>query len=211
MKGGVPGKIIGIGRNYAAHAKELGNQVPSEMVLFFKPPSSFVCHPHDLVLPNGAEVHHEVELGVYIGKDGKNIPKSEAANHIGGYCVALDMTARNWQNDAKKSGLPWARAKGFDTSCAVGTFVSKDKIQGDVELWLKVNGVEKQRGTTADMIWNVDAVIEECSKVFTLKEGDLILTGTPSGVGGVAHGDVISCGIEGICQFEWRCVNEKHK
>lgn len=142
-----PRKIIGVGRNYAAHAKELGNAVPSQMVLFFKPTTSLISHPGNIVLPAGAEVHHEVELGVYIGKDGKNISEKDASSYISGYCLALDMTARNWQNEAKKGGLPWARAKGPDTFCPVGSFIPKEKVNGDVVLWLNVNGKERQRGS----------------------------------------------------------------
>lgn len=205
--------IFGIGRNYAAHAKELNNPVTKnnkEMVIFLKPTTSLLLHSSGLpiVIPTGAEVHHEVELGVIIGKGGKNIHRRDALSHVAGYCLALDMTARNWQNDAKKGGLPWVRAKGPDTFCPVGEFIEASRIRGPVTLWLKVDGKERQRASTTDMIWPVEELIEECSSLFTLREGDLILSGTPEGVGPVLPGQTVTAGIEGICTYEWKAVAE---
>ncbi len=199
-------KILGIGRNYAAHARELGNKVhtdPKEMVIFLKPASSLLREGSPIVIPPGAELHHEVELGVYIGKTGKNISKEKAMEHVGGYCLALDMTARNWQNDAKKSGTPWTRAKGCDTFCPVSRRFDAQQVKLPATLYLSVNGQEKQRGSTADMIWNIPELIAECSSLFTLNEGDLILSGTPEGVGPVLPGQVIRAGIVGVCDTEW--------
>ncbi len=204
-------KILGIGRNYAAHARELGNKVhtdPKQMVIFLKPASSVLREGSPIVVPRGAELHHEVELGVYIGKTGKNIPVSSALEHVGGYCLALDMTARNWQNDAKKNGTPWLRAKGCDTFCPLGPKLRVEEVKVPATLWLTVDGKEKQRGSTADMIWNVAELIAECSSLFTLNEGDLILSGTPEGVGPVLPGQIIRAGIEGVCETEWHVIAE---
>lgn len=201
--------IFGIGRNYAAHAKELGNPLPSSVVIFSKPVGSYLPHSSALpiVIPSGVDMHHEVELGVIIGRRASRVSRKDASNHIAGYCLALDMTARNWQNDAKKAGLPWARAKGPDTFCPVGEFISAERFpRGPVTLWLTVDGKEKQRGSTADMIWNVDQLIEEVSSLFTLEPGDLILTGTPEGVGPVLPGQTIAAGIEGVCSYSWKAV-----
>ena len=205
-------KILGIGRNYAAHAKELGNKVtsnPKEMVIFLKPASSLIGVGQPIVIPSGADVHHEVELGVYIGKEGKHIRREDAMSHVGGFCLALDMTARNWQNDAKKGGLPWLRAKGPDTFCPVGPRLSAAQLGSlPVTLWLTVDGKERQRSSTADMIWGIDELIAECSTLFTLKEGDLILTGTPEGVGPVLPGQTIRAGIQGVCEYQWKVIAE---
>ncbi len=202
--------IFAIGRNYVAHAKELGNPVPKEIVILTKPVCSLlpVSLGRPIVIPPGAEVHHELELGVIIGKRGKHIAREEALDHVAGYCLALDMTARNWQSDAKKQGLPWTRAKGPDTFCPVGEFLPRDSIQGPVTLYLSVDGEERQRGSTANMIWPVEELIVELSSLFTLQEGDLILSGTPEGVGPVTGGQTIRCGIEGICDYSWKVMNE---
>jgi acylpyruvate hydrolase len=200
-------KILGIGRNYAAHARELGNKVhtdPKEMVIFLKPASSLLRQGSPIVIPRGAEVHHEVELGVYIGTTGKNIRKEDAMSYVSGYCLALDMTARNWQNDAKKNGTPWLRAKGPDTFCPVSETIGSVKLPAT--MWLEVDGKQRQRGSTADMIWDIPELIAECSSLFTLNAGDLILTGTPEGVGPVLAGQVIRAGIEGVVTTEWHVV-----
>jgi acylpyruvate hydrolase len=192
-------KIVAIGRNYPLHAKELGNAVPSKPFWFLKPPSSFLQNGATIVIPEGlTEIHHEVELGVVIGQGGKNISVSQAMDHVCGYCLALDMTARIWQEEAKKKGLPWTAAKGFDTSLPLGDFVPKDRVQdpANLTLWLKVNDAMKQRGSTRDMLFPVHALVSEVSKIHSLAPGDLILTGTPAGVGPVRAGDAITAGIE---------------
>ena len=210
----VPRKIIGIGRNYQAHAKELGNTVaenPKKMIIFLKPPTSFLAHSPSaaILLPKGADVHHEVELGVYIGRGGKNIAETDAMAHVSGYCLALDMTARNWQTELQKAGHPWARAKGCDTFCAVGDFIPKGDLSLPAGLWLSVDGEMRQKGTTADMIYPVEQLVAECSNAFTLEEGDLILSGTPSGVGAVRAGQKIRAGIDGHGEYEWNVANAK--
>lgn len=147
-----------------------------------------------LQIPSGCdEMHHEVELGVVIGKMGSNIPESKAMDHVGGYVLALDMTDRTRQAQSKAAGLPWSIAKGFDTSCPVGNFIPKEKIKDpqNVDLSLKVNGDTRQSGNTGDMIFPVSFLVSYLSRHMTLEEGDLILTGTPEGVGSVQAGDTI--------------------
>lgn len=137
-----------------------------------------------------------------IGKEGKNIPESSALSHIGGYTLALDMTARNLQGEAKKKGHPWSVAKGFDTFCPVSGFIEKDKISLDSsKLWLKVDGDLKQDGNTKDMVFSVSHLISYISQIFSLEVGDVILTGTPEGVGPVKPGQVITAGIEGVVEM----------
>lgn len=154
-----------------------------------------------LQLPQGvSEIHHEVELGVVIGSTARCISTEAAVEHIGGYVVALDMTDREAQSRAKKSGLPWTLGKAFDTSCPVSRFIEKSSIADPhkVELWLNVNGITHQRASTADMIFSIPYLVSWISHRMTLEPGDLVLTGTPSGVGPVQAGDHIDCGISDI-------------
>ncbi|KAF6030344.1 FAHD1 [Bugula neritina] len=200
-------KIVAVGRNYSEHAKELGNAVPSEPILFLKPTTSYITVGRKIELPKGAtELHHEVELGVVIGKKCKDISPSAVTDHIAGYTVALDMTDREKQTELKDKKLPWAVSKGFDTSCPVGEFVPKSDLTKDVQdlgIWLKVNGELKQNGNTRDMLFPVADLISHISGIFTLEPGDLVLTGTPSGVGPVTSGDVITAGVEGCPDIEF--------
>ena len=186
-------KIIGIGRNFAEHAKELGHSVPTEPMIFLKPPSSIVTSPGKIEIPSGCDVHHEIELGVIIGKGGRNIKASDAMKHISGYTLALDMTARNLQNLARKNGDPWTICKGYDTFTAVGEFIEKSSVQNpnNLQLKLTVNKNVKQDGNTKDMIFDLPKLIEYVSRIMTLNPNDLILTGTPSGVGSVLAGQVL--------------------
>uniref|UniRef100_A0A3P9DHQ0 Oxaloacetate tautomerase FAHD1, mitochondrial n=1 Tax=Maylandia zebra TaxID=106582 RepID=A0A3P9DHQ0_9CICH len=158
-------KIICVGRNYADHAKELKNAIPKEPVLFLKPPTAYV---------------REVELGVVIGKGGTAIPQSAAMEHVAGYALCLDMTARDIQDECKSKGLPWTMAKAFNTSCPVSEFIPKERIPdpAKVSLWLKVNNQLRQSGCTSQMIFSVPYLISYISDFITLEEGDLILTGT---------------------------------
>ncbi|CAF3315630.1 unnamed protein product [Rotaria socialis] len=193
-------KIICVGRNYSEHASELGNTVPTKPIIFMKPPSAFVIEPNDIKIPSEwDEVHHEVELGVIIDKKCQNVSKEDAAEYVAGYCLALDMTSRKLQNELKDQGLPWLLAKGFDTSCPCGDFIDKNEINlsSSVNLWLSVNGTMRQNGHTRDMIFSVPDLIAFISKYITLEHGDLILTGTPAGVGAVKRGDHIEAGING--------------
>lgn len=191
-------KIVCVGRNYRDHCKELNNPEPKEPLIFTKPVSSYVKEGRDIVVPKGCNnLHHEVELGVVIGKSGSKISQEDAMDHVAGYVLALDMTARDWQDTAKSKGWPWDFAKGFDTSCPISDFIVEDKILDPMktELWLKVNGELRQEGNTGDMIFPIPRLISHISQVMSLEAGDLILTGTPQGVGQVKSGDVIQCGI----------------
>ncbi|XP_045189769.2 acylpyruvase FAHD1, mitochondrial-like [Mercenaria mercenaria] len=200
-------KIVAVGRNYRAHAAELGNPVPQKPILFLKPTSSYITEGENIKIPVGcSSLHHEVELGIVIGKPGSAIPEQDAKSYIGGYILALDMTARDFQDEAKKKGQPWSLAKGFDTSCPVSGFIDKDKISNpeSVRLWLKVNDATKQDGTTSDMIFSIPYLISYISRYFKLEEGDVILTGTPEGVGPVASGDVIEAGLGDVVKMKFK-------
>ncbi|KAI6131909.1 hypothetical protein EDD17DRAFT_555131 [Pisolithus thermaeus] len=188
-------KIVAIGRNYSEHIKELGNTRPKEPFFFLKPTTSYVSSGGKIEIPRGIIAHHEVELGFVIGKGGRQISPETAESHIAGYALAIDMTARNMQDEVKKKGLPWSAVKGFDTFTPIGAFIPKSTILDphDLRLSLKINGITKQNGTTADMIFRIPRLIEHISSIMTLEEGDLVLTGTPSGVGPVAPGDKVEC------------------
>lgn len=193
--------IFCVGKNYADHAKEMGGGVPTEPIIFLKPTSAVIGNGEEIVLPGiSNNVHHEVELTVLIGKRGKNIPRSEAMSYAAGYGVGLDMTMRDKQSEAKKEGNPWSIAKGFDTSAPLSAFVESSQIADphNVEISLKVNGIERQRSNTKHMIFRVDVLISFLSTIFTLEEGDILYTGTPEGVGQVKSGDVLDAEIPGI-------------
>lgn len=151
-------------------------------------------------------MHHEVELAVVIGTKGSRIPEESSMDYVDGYMLALDMTARDFQDEAKSKGQPWSLAKGFDTSCPVSRFLNKDEIKNanSVGLWLKVNDQLRQEGNTRDMIFSIPYLISYLSKFFTLEPGDLILTGTPSGVGPVAKGDIIQAGLTDIVTMTFK-------
>jgi len=189
--------IIAIGRNYAEHAVELGNKVPSQPFYFLKPTASYVSSPGKIEIPKGVLAHHEIELAVVIGKGGREIRPDNALEHVAGYALAIDMTARNMQEEVKKRGLPWSAAKGFDTFTPISSFISKEKVQNpqDLNIWLKINGTTKQQGNTKDMIFPIPKLIEHVSSIMTLQENDVILTGTPSGVGPVQPGDHVTAGL----------------
>ncbi|KAF6763664.1 hypothetical protein DFP72DRAFT_480487 [Ephemerocybe angulata] len=191
-------KIVAIGRNYAAHAKELGNAVPKEPFFFLKPTSSYVQNGGKVEIPQGIIAHHEVELGVVIGKTGRDISPADAKSHISGYTLAVDMTARNLQDRVKKAGLPWSAAKGFDTFTPIGSFIPSSEIAEPHALQLKldINGVTKQDGSTADMIFDIPSLIAHVSGIMTLEEGDVLLTGTPPGVGPIVPGDRVECSLK---------------
>jgi 2-keto-4-pentenoate hydratase/2-oxohepta-3-ene-1,7-dioic acid hydratase in catechol pathway len=186
-----PSKIVCVGRNYAAHAKELGNEVPAEPLLFFKPPSSLLGPGETVVLPpQSARVEHESELAVVIGARARNISAAEAPHVIFGFTAANDVTARDLQ---RKDGQ-WTRAKGFDTFCPVGPWVVTGLDPRSVRVLCRVNGEVRQEGTTSQMVFDVPTLIAYVSSVMTLEPGDLILTGTPDGVGPLAPGD--ACEVE---------------
>ncbi|WP_042698249.1 fumarylacetoacetate hydrolase family protein [Thermococcus sp. PK] len=196
-----PSKIICLGRNYAEHARELGHEIPKEPVIFLKPPSALIGPDQTIILPRRSNrVDHEVELAVIIGKRGKNIPREKAMDYVLGYTILMDITARDLQAEAKKKGLPWTVAKGFDTFAPIGPrVVDKREINvDDLEIGLKVNGEVRQLSRTSKMIFKIDEIIEYVSSIMTLEPGDIIATGTPEGVGPLRHGDVVEAWIEGI-------------
>ncbi|KIM86234.1 hypothetical protein PILCRDRAFT_816165 [Piloderma croceum F 1598] len=190
-------KIVAIGRNYADHVKELRNTIPKEPFFFLKPTTSYVESGGKVEIPRGIVAHHEVELGVVIGKGGRDILQQNADLHVAGYALAVDMTARNLQEEVKKKGLPWSAVKGFDTFTPIGPFVVRSSIidPHNLNLSLKINGAIKQNGNTADMLFRIPRLIEHVSSIMTLEEGDLILTGTPSGIGPVVSGDEVDCAL----------------
>ena len=151
------------------------------------------------------EIHHEVELGVVIGDTAKGVSESDAMDYVAGYTLALDMTNRIAQNHAKTKGLPWSLAKGFDTSCPISEFVEKSSVPDPhtLHLWLKVNGESRQDGNTSDMMFSVPFLVSWISQHFTLERGDVILTGTPAGVGPVVSGDVIECGLDSLVKMKF--------
>jgi len=201
-----PSKIVCLLRNYAEHAKEMNNPVPDRVRFFLKPPSSLVGPGGSIVIPEEVkELHHEVELGVIVSKGGKNIPTSEAGDHILGYILMLDLTARDLQDEAKSKGLPWAQAKGFDTFAPYGQRLARwgPGEWSDRRIYLSVNGTLKQDVNTSQMVFGVERVLGSISRSMTLEEGDLILTGTPAGVGRLCPGDRIVAGIEGSGEAEF--------
>ena len=196
-----PAKIVCIGKNYAKHAAEMDSDVPEEPMIFLKPSSSLVDESGSIVIPAmSADVHHEVELVVLIGKTGKHIPEQEAMSYIAGYAVGLDMTARDIQAKAKKAGAPWSVAKGFDTFAAIGSFVGVDAVSDvdNVDIRLTINGTVRQDGNTRDMVFKLPTLIAYASRIFTLQPGDLLFTGTPEGVGPVQEGDTLTASISGL-------------
>ncbi|KAM4024734.1 oxaloacetate tautomerase FAHD1, mitochondrial-like isoform 2-T2 [Anomaloglossus baeobatrachus] len=200
-------KIICVGRNYTEHAKELKNAVPTEPVLFLKTPSAYVREGAPILMPYYTDnLHHEVELGVVIGRGGKDINQSSAMDHVEGYALCLDMTARDVQDQCKQKGLPWTLAKAFDTSCPISDLISKDTIKDphNVNIWLKVNDVLRQEGSTSSMIFSIPFLISYISRVITLEEGDLILTGTPKGVAAVQENDEMVAGIDDIISMRFQ-------
>ncbi|KAL0916340.1 hypothetical protein M5K25_013843 [Dendrobium thyrsiflorum] len=194
-------KIVAVGRNYAAHAKELGNAVPKEPVLFLKPTSSYLQNGGTIEVPTPLEsLDHEVELAVVISQKARDVSESGALDFVGGYALALDMTAREIQSSAKSAGLPWTVAKGQDTFTPISAVLPKSMIKDpdNLELWLKVDDEIRQKGSTRDMIFKIPFLISHISSIMTLMEGDVILTGTPPGVGPVKIGQKITAGITGF-------------
>ncbi len=187
-------KIICIGRNYGAHAKELGNEVPEKPVIFCKPDTALLKNNEPFYLPDfSKDIHHEIEVVVKIDKMGKSIAPQFAHKYYSEYTLGVDFTARDLQSELKSKGLPWELAKAFDNSAVVGEFVAKAETDlKQLEFQLSKNGTLAQQGNTRDMLFDIDAIISFVSYYFTLKTGDLIFTGTPAGVGPVAIGDKLT-------------------
>ena len=190
-----PTKIICIGRNYASHAAEHKVDVPEIPLIFLKPPSSLLSNNEKIVLPpQSSQVEHEAELGVVIGKRGRWIDLETADDYIFGYTIANDVTAR----DIQRLDGQWTRAKGFDTFCPVGPYIDTEFDPSDALITCKVNQQVRQMGSTRDMVFPVEKLITFISSVMTLEPGDLILTGTPAGVGVLSDNDLIEIEIEGL-------------
>jgi len=188
-------KVIGVGRNYADHAKEMGNEAPVVPMLFLKPNTAVIGPDDPIVLPSwSAEVHHEAELAVVIGKVTKSVSAERALERVFGFTVANDVTAR----DVQRAEKLWTRAKGFDGSCPLGPWIVPGLDVEDLQVSARVNGQLRQDGRTSDMLFDVATLVAFASEVFTLLPGDVILTGTPAGVGPIVHGDVVECEVEGI-------------
>lgn len=188
------GKIVAAGKNYVEHVREMGDAPPSDPVFFLKPSTSIVHEGEPIVFPvSGELLHHEVELGVVLSATCRGIEPGEAGDFVLGYFLALDLTLRDLQSRAKKRGHPWSASKGFDCACPVSRVLPAPDVTalGDLELGLSVNGETRQRGNTADMIRSTEELIAAASRLFTLERGDLLLTGTPSGVGPLERGDMV--------------------
>lgn len=198
-------KIICIGRNYVDHAKELGNDVPDEPVIFMKPDTA-VLKGNDFYLPEFSnDIHYEVELILKISKNGKHILEESAHQHFDEIGLGIDFTARDLQSKLKEKGLPWERAKGFDGSAVVSEFLDKSKFDlKNLTFSLNKNGGAVQEGSSSLMIFSPEKIIAFVSQYFTLKKGDLIYTGTPKGVGKVDENDVLDGFIEGEKMFSVR-------
>lgn len=194
-----PSKILCVGRNYRAHAEELGNEVPKEPLLFFKPPSALLPAGGLVELPPQSErVEHEAELGVVIGRRLRDATADEARAAIFGLTCVNDVTAR----DLQKKDVQFTRGKGFDTFCPVGPWVTTDIAPDDLAVKLEVNGDIRQDGRTSMMIWDVSALLAYASSIMTLEAGDLLCTGTPAGVGPLRPGDRVAVSIEGVGTLE---------
>ncbi|MDR2224045.1 MAG: fumarylacetoacetate hydrolase family protein [Flavobacteriaceae bacterium] len=187
-------KIICVGRNYVDHIAELNNERPTSPVLFIKPDTALIGKEMPFIIPEFSKnVHYELELVVKINKVGKFIESKFAHKYYDEIALGIDFTARDVQDELKSQGLPWEKAKGFDSSAFVSAFVNKNSLENlnDIQFALQQNQTVVQDATSALMIWNIDELIAEVSKYFTLKKGDLIFTGTPAGVGKVDEGDVL--------------------
>jgi len=199
------GKLVCLARTYKKHAQEMKTDVTKNPLLFLKPASSIIFNGEYIVIPKMTNcLHHEVELGVVIGKKCKNISQEKALDYVLGYLLALDITARDIQSEAKKNGWPWSVAKGFDTFAPISEVVLKENVSApnNLDLSLKINGKVKQSSNTKNMIYSVERIIEFVSEVMTLEKGDLIMTGTPEGVGEIFKGDIIEAKLGNICSLK---------
>lgn len=184
-------KFICVGRNYAAHAKELGNKIPDEPVIFLKPDTALLRNNAVFFLPAFSEnIHYEGELVFRISKDGKNISERFASSYIDAVTIGIDFTARDWQNKLKDKGLPWELSKAFDSSAAVGEFITRNsESTSDIVFHLDLNGKTVQSSSSANMIFSFAKIISYVSQFITIRQGDIIFTGTPEGVGSVKTDD----------------------
>ena len=198
-------KIICIGRNYAEHAKELNNAIPTEPVFFMKPDTALLKDSDPFYYPDFTkDLHHEIEIVIKINKVGKHIDEQFAHRYYDEIGLGIDFTARDVQTQLKEKGLPWEKAKAFDHSAVIGAFLPKKEFSSmeNINFELKSNGQSVQVGNTELMLWNIDALVSYVSQFFTLKKGDIIFTGTPKGVAKVTEGDVLEGFIEGKSVFK---------
>lgn len=192
-------KIICVGRNYAEHIEELNNAIPKDPVLFLKPDTAILLKKQPFFIPEFSnEVHHEVEILVKINRIGKHIDRKFAHKYYDEIGLGIDFTARDLQSKLKEKGLPWEKAKAFDGAAVIGRFLQKDEFEdvNNINFRLEKNDKLQQKGNTSLMLWKIDTLIEYVSKYFTLKIGDVIFTGTPSGVGKVNSNDILKGFIE---------------
>jgi 2-keto-4-pentenoate hydratase/2-oxohepta-3-ene-1,7-dioic acid hydratase in catechol pathway len=199
-------KIICIGRNYAEHAKELKNEIPAEPVFFMKPDTALLKDGEPFYYPDiTKDLHHEIEIVIKINKVGKHIEEQFAHKYYDEIGIGIDFTARDLQTECKTKGLPWEKAKAFDNSAPIGKFISKNQLGNlsAIDFELKINGQSRQVGNTKDLLFSFDKIISYVSKFVTLKVGDLIYTGTPSGVGAVNIGDKLQGFIKGDLFLEF--------
>jgi 2-keto-4-pentenoate hydratase/2-oxohepta-3-ene-1,7-dioic acid hydratase in catechol pathway len=191
----LPSKVVALGKNYAAHAKEMGGEAPETPMIFLKPSTSVIGEGDAIRLPpSSSEVHYEGELAVVIGTPARNVGRDDALNHVFGYAAANDVTAR----DQQRADVQFTRAKGYDSFCPLGPWVETVLDASDLRLVTRVNGEIKQDGRTSQLVHDIATQIAFISGVMTLLPGDVILTGTPEGVGPVSAGDTVSVEIEGI-------------
>ena len=202
------GKIYCIGKNYAEHAKEMGGAVDRDQPFFFSKPPQAITQSNTIAFPTQTNnLHHEVELVVFIGAKCSDVKNEDAHESIFGYGVGVDLTKRDLQDIAKKNGKPWDLSKGFDNSAPISKILQNEKtIMRQGEIKLSVNGVEKQSSNLSNMAWEVDEIISWLSKFITLNPGDIIFTGTPAGVGKLNPGDQIDASIESVGLLSFKLV-----
>jgi 2-keto-4-pentenoate hydratase/2-oxohepta-3-ene-1,7-dioic acid hydratase in catechol pathway len=198
-------KLVCLARTYKKHAKEMNNCIPKEPILFLKPSSAVIYNEDSIIIPKISKcIHHEVELGIVIGKKCKEITRKKALDYILGYCIALDITARDIQSEAKKKGWPWSISKGFDTFAPISEVVLKKNVidPNNLDFSLKINGIVKQCSNTKYMVFSIEEIIEFISTIMTLERGDLIMTGTPEGVNKIKKGDVLEAYLDELCSLK---------
>jgi 2-keto-4-pentenoate hydratase/2-oxohepta-3-ene-1,7-dioic acid hydratase in catechol pathway len=196
------GKLVCLARTYRKHAEEMNATVTDDPLLFLKPSSAVIYDGESIVIPKLSKcLHHEVELGIVINKTCKHIEKVDAFDYILGYVIALDITARDIQTIAKKNGWPWSMAKGFDTFAPISNVILKDEVvnPNNLDLSLKINGKTVQSSNTRYMVYSIEKIIEYISSIMTLEKGDLIMTGTPEGIGEFKKGDILEANLGNIC------------
>jgi len=206
------GKLLCLLGNYSKHVKEMKGTASEDIIFFLKPSTSVINNGGTVILPKLSQnVHHEVELAVVIGMKGKNIPLDRVNEHILGYCVLLDITARDIQDKAKKEGRPWSIPKGFDTFAPMSDIAPRDEVgdTSDLRITLDLNGQRKQDSSTKFMTHKVRDIVAYCSTIMTLEPGDIIATGTPEGVGALKNGDRVVAEIEKVGRVTVSVVAEK--